>query len=107
MTLPHEHFLNVSNKGAKAPDLPIVESWLRNLLATLPDDALVSLGELMDMTGNNEPDPERRKKVSNALFVLRKAGRVDDCFTRDETRRWMGHPLILWHRPKPVEEGIF
>jgi hypothetical protein len=111
MTLPFESFLNVSNKGAKAPDLPIVELWLRNALATIPEGEAVSLGDLMARTGNIEPDPDKRKKISNALFVLRKAGRVDDCFARDETRRYMGHPLILWHRPsahKPVmNEGIF
>ena len=106
MTLTYETFLNVSNKGARSPDLPLIETWLRETLATLPEGATLSTGEVMAHAGLDVPDPMQRKKVANCLYVLRKLGRVDDCYSRDDTRRWMGHPLILWHRPT-VQEGIF
>jgi hypothetical protein len=104
-----ETFLNVSTKGAKSPDLPALEAWLRATLATVPEGSSLSTGELLAHAGLDEPDPVKRKKMSNALYVLRKTGRVADCFEQDGTRRWMGHPLIMWHRPTETafKEEIF
>ena len=109
MTIPHDALASVHSRGDKSPHIGLVESWLRSLLATLPEGEPETTRQLIDRLAIPDTEQLLKKRLTQSLWVLRKAGRIEDCYTTDPTRRWFGNPLILWQRPValPMNEEIF
>lgn len=98
MTIPIDTLRSINNKGAKAPELPALEAWLRSILATLPDGSKMTQRDLMSHAGY-EIESDVQKLLSNALYHLRRSSAVEECYSTDATRRIFGNNLILWHKP--------
>jgi hypothetical protein len=116
-------FKSVSGKGEQSPHFPALVAWLRETLAdNLPGNRTwetIHLLQHLDVDARDKSSREA-KRVSQALWRLRASGKINDCWRHDTTRRFMGHPVILWQRPmapdatqqRPLEqtdidEGIF
>ena len=93
---------HVAAKGEGSEHILSLGAWLRDVLAAIPEGESRTTRELLIMLGT--PSPVDGKLIGQALWRLRKAGIVDDCFTVDLTRRYMGNPLIMWTRPAPGAE---
>ena len=105
MTLPLEALASAHSRGAKSPHLATVEAWTRALLAAIPEGETRTTRDLIARLGIPDTDQTLKKRLTQSLWVLRKAGMVEDCYSYCPKRRWMGNPLILWN--KPQHEDIF
>jgi hypothetical protein len=95
----------VANKGGESPHLDALADWLRGVLLAIPDGETWpsrALYEHMESLGLGAP----HKLINQSMWRLRASGKVDDLWQYDYTRRFMGHPLIMWRRPA-VDPGVF
>lgn len=77
--------------------VPEAAKWLRDwLIYNLKPSQRLSTKDMFAML---DVPGDKRKTVTNGLSKIRSAGLVNDCFTRDESKRFMGNPLIVWITP--------
>lgn len=104
MTPPsNQDFVSIgfNGKGAKAWE-PACE-WLQAFCEKLPKDSRLSTRDLIKQAGI-----EGSRAAVQALWRIRKEGGVPaGCWEQDQTKRFMGNPLILWKNPNPVDTSIF
>ena len=94
ITLPQ--LRSVATRGADSPHIFTAAQWLREALAAVPESKTWTTRELLQSLG--PLDKAAAKVIQQALWRLRSEHMVDDCFATDNTRRFMGNPLILWKR---------
>jgi hypothetical protein len=101
MTLPRDTFRHIYGRKGKSDPQQVrqLETWLRSTLATIPDGARWTTRDFIDAVGLADDTSLAKMQFSRALYWLRSTGTVDDCWSVDISRRYMGNPLILWHRP--------
>ena len=87
----------LSNANWRPEHIPAAAEWLREYLAAnLKGHAT---WRTADLYKSLDIQPEQTRTVTNALYKIRKSGLIDDCFRRDDTKRHMGKPLVIWMRP--------
>ena len=76
--------------------------WLEAGLSKIPAGCKERAKDVLPrLTKVEGADAERQKDLQSRLMTkLRASGDFDDCWSRSADRKWMGHPLILWHAPK-------
>ena len=106
MTDQYTILTSINARGMKSPHFDAGEAWLRSTLSAVPIGGKWRTRQLLEhigMANASEPD---KKKVSQTLWHLRRSGRVEDCYTLDQSRRYMGNPLVQWIRPQFKEEDF-
>lgn len=83
--------------------------WLELAIAAIPAD----VWPRYDQTGVNTPalitlvglvtlSDDDNAKFRSALRVLRNSGRLDGYWTPHPEKKYMGHPIVVWHLPGHV-----
>ena len=107
MTLPRDTFRHIYGRKEKADpgQVRLMERWLRDTLAALPGEGPWTTREFIGALGMADDPTLAKTQFSRALYWLRATGKIDDCYSIDTSRRFMGNPLMLWKRP--IDGGIF
>jgi hypothetical protein len=107
MTLPRDTFRHIYGRKEKADpgQVRLLERWLRDTLASLPGEGPWTTRDFIAALGMDSEPTLAKTQFSRALYHLRQTGKIEDCYSIDNSRRYMGNPLILWRRP--INEGIF
>lgn len=90
---------HVAAKGLQSDRIFEADAWLRTALAAIPPGESWTTRQLISAIGADDRPPADKKILSQALWQMRRHNLLDDCFTTDNRRRYMGNPLIVWHRP--------
>lgn len=98
----------VANKGAESPYLQPLADWLAGHLRAIPPGDKWNSRQLyahLSTVGVDVPT----KLLNQAMWRLRVSEALPaGSWGQDNTRRFMGNPLVVWQRPAAtVDEGIF
>lgn len=89
---------NLSVRGDESPHLQEAAEWLESFLDGIPYGEKWTTRQVIDTLTGRHPDLTPRV-LNQALWRLRDSGELEGWWSRDNTRRFMGNALILWHRP--------
>ena len=108
MTLPRDTFRHIYGRKEKADpgQVRLMERWLRDTLAALPGEGVYTTRQLIEALGMADDPSLAKTQFSRALYWLRATGKIDDLCSMDQSRRYMGNPLCLWHKPA-IDGGMF
>lgn len=100
----------VANKGAESPHLQTLAGWLAKHLRAIPAGDKWDSRQLYAHLATHGVDVPT-KLLNQAMWRLRDCKALPaGSWGYDNTRRFMGNPLVVWQRPTgpvAVDEGIF